>query len=652
MFTDLVGFTSLGQRNEGEALRLRREHQEIVRPLLAAHGGREVKTTGDGFLVEFPSAVESVRCAVEIQGAVGRRNALAGSAEPIRLRIGIHVGDVVDDAGDIVGDAVNVASRIEPLAEPGGVCVSGSVYDQVRNKLEVPLERVGTRELKHVEFPVDIYRVRLGETFEPRERVVEPGPDARPRLAVLPMANLSPDTADDYFADGLTEELISQTSRIPDLRVIARTSVLQYKGSTKPLRTVAHELGVGLALEGSVRKSGDRLRVTVQLVDARSEEHLWSSRYDRPLGDIFAIQDDIAQQVATSMAAHMTGRGAAPGRRVLPAVRDTTDLRAYTAYLHGRKLLSEKDSETTVARAVELFEEAERIDPNFARARVARAEALMWLMNEGAVPLLDGEKEVRTELARAIELDASLAEAHAAFAGLLLGTDELAASERESRRAMELNPNVIDSYRWLAQIAAGDGRLDEAARLLETAVQIDPLDINILAFLGRIYFYAGHIDRALEHWKRTETLVPYRTQAHRAEYALSIGDLDAAQTYVRDLERLRPESVWTEVYRGALAARRGRPEETRAAIERLERRGQTGEMTALFTGALYHALGEDDAFVRCMEEAFDQHSLPFLELLYSPLYERARADPRIRALIERQRALRTAEGDTPPRRTP
>lgn len=344
MFTDMVGFTRLGQRDEEEALGLRKEHQSLLRPLFAAHGGREVKTLGDGFLVEFPSAVESVRCAVEIQEAVGRRNSLPSSKERMVLRVGIHVGDIVDEAGDIVGDAVNVASRIEPLTEPGGICVSGPVFDQVRNKLRLPIEKIGPRNLKNVEFPVDIYRVMLsGNAARLPSPVIEA--DSRLRMAVLPFANHSLDASDEYFADGLTDELISRSSQIPSLRVIARTSVRQYKDSAKPIRDVGQELGVGLVLEGSVRKAGNRVRITVQLVDARSEEHLWSSRYDRPFDDIFAIQDDIAGQVSASISRHVSD-----GRREVQVSfgqgsPDTQDMEAYTSFLHGRKLLVERGSE-------------------------------------------------------------------------------------------------------------------------------------------------------------------------------------------------------------------------------------------------------------------------------------------------------------------
>jgi len=639
MFTDLVGFTKLAQRDEEEALRLRREHQALVRPLFAVHGGREVKSLGDGFLVEFPSAVESVRCAVEIQEAVGRRNAAPSTKERIVLRVGIHVGDVVGEGDDIVGDAVNVASRIEPLAEPGGICLSGSVFDQVRNKLHVPLEKVGTRELKNVEFPVDIYRVVLpGDTTLPRPAGVETSSSLR--LAVLPFASMSPDANDDYFADGLTDELITQTSRIPNLRVIARTSVLRYKGSSKSLRDVAQDLGVRLALEGSVRKAGNRVRISVKLVDTSTEEHLWSSTYNRPLDDIFAIQDDIAGQIATSVSEHVSrrrGGGPPPFVRGAP---DTQDIEAYVSFLQGRKLLSEKGSEKTIRQALAFFEDSVRRDPQFARARVGIAECSLWLGGEGAMPYLDSIRRSRGELTKALEQNDTLAEAHSVLAGLLLGNDDVRGAEKESHRAMELNPSLADSYRWLAQIAAGDGKMDEAVRLLEAAQRLDPVDVNILAFLGRAYVYAGREADALAHWERTKPLIPFRTSAHLTEYYLGLRDYANAEETVREMERLRPDSVWTETYRGFLAARQGNTERARRAIDQLEGRVQRGELAEFFAGFVHFALDEQDALVACMERAFQLHALPLMELMYSRLFEPARSDPRILDLLRRQSALR------------
>jgi adenylate cyclase len=639
MFTDMVGFTKLGQRDEAEALRLRKEHQLILRPLFTAYGGREVKTMGDGFMVEFPSAVESVRCAIDIQGAVATRNAQPSSKERLVLRVGIHVGDVVEEGDDIVGDAVNVASRIEPLAEPGGICVSGSVFEQVRNKLTVPLIGVGSRTLKNVEYPVDLYRVGLSPTV-PRTPVPAPETDTRLRLAVLPFANQSLEASDEFFADGLTDELISRSSQIPTLRVIARTSTRRYKDSDKSIRDVGQELGVGMVLEGSVRKAGNRLRVTVQLVDTRSEEHLWSSRYDRPLDDIFAIQDEIAGQIASSLSLHVAGGPPGSPTEYVPAPPDTQDLTAYAEFLHARKLLGEKGSEESIRQALALFESAIRRDPQFVRARVGIAEVLLYLAAEGAVPYDESVGLARTELERAVRENGALAEAHSVLAGLLVGDDRMDDATREARRATELNPSLADPYRWLAQAAAGDGRIDETVRWLETAIRLDPMDINVLAFLGRAYFYAGRIPEALAHWERTKPLVRYRTNAHLTEYYLSIGDDARARTSFGEMERLRPENVWTEAYRGILAARAGDTEAARQIIGRLERRAQGGEMTALFSGFVYFALGDMDGFVARMEESFRMHSLPLMELTYSPLFEPARSDPRVLDLLRRQHALR------------
>ncbi|MGI0130713.1 MAG: adenylate/guanylate cyclase domain-containing protein [Thermoplasmata archaeon] len=639
MFTDIVGFTRLGQRDEGLALEVRREHHALLRPLFAAHGGREVKTMGDGFLVEFASAVESVRCAVAIQEAVSERNSLPSSKERIHLRIGIHLGDVVEEEGDILGDAVNVASRIEPLAEPDGICVSGSVFDQVRNKVPVPLTRLGLRDLKNVEVPVEIYRVgRAADSAARAEVGRETGDNVR--FAVLPFANMSSDASDEYFADGLTDELISQVSKIPSLRVIARTSVLQYKGSSKSLKDVARELGVKLALEGTVRKAGNQLRVTGQRVDTRSEEHLWSSRYERPLTDIFAIQDEIAGQIAASISRHLSAQGITTVVPVVRASAPTQDLEAYSLFLQGRKLLSEKGSEATIRQALKSFEEAVGRDPVFARARVGVAESLEWLAPEGAAPLLESTERSRQELERALSLDPMLAEAHSVLAGLLLGLDDLAGAEREARRAIELSPSLADPYRWLAQIAAGAGRMDETIRLLRAANQIDPVDANVLSFLARSYFYAGRTLEARAQWERNRLLIPFRTHAQLTEYHLGRQENEIAEEHFREMERLRrPDNVWTELYRGVLAVRRGDPEAARAVIARLDTRAKSGEMTSLYAGFVHYALGDMDRFVAIMEDVFRIHQLPLLELLYSPLCESARADPRIVDLLRRQAEL-------------
>ncbi len=640
MFTDLVGFTRLGQQDEEAALRLRHEHQSLLRPIFAAFGGHEVKTLGDGFLVEFTSAVESVQCAVEIQRTVARRNASMDPTDQLLLRVGLHAGDVVEEEGDIVGDAVNVASRIEPLAEPGGISLSATVYQQVRNKLPFVIEKVGLRSLKNVEEPVEIYRVVVGAA----RALVAPARTHEPqniRLAVLPLANLSAEASDEFFADGLTDELISRAAQVPRLRVIARTSVQRYKGSPKSIREVGEELDVGVALEGSVRKSGQQVRISVQLVDARTEAQIWSSRYDRPFNDIFAIQDDIAGQISRAVAVHLTGPPlAAPTPAPSEAVQ-TSDMEAYSLFLHGRQLFGERGSTEAIRTALSLFESAVARDPNFARARVGVAECLLWLATEGSAPFHDAEARAQGELRKALELNDGIAEAHSTLAALYLGSDRFPECEREAHRAMELNPSLADPYRWLAQLAAGDGDLDEAIRLLEAARQLDPADINVLSFLGRALAYSGREADAIAFWNATKSRVQFRTNAHLSEYYLGKGDLAKAEEAIREMERIRPDSPWTLMYRGLLAVRQGHPATARRAIERLQERANRGEMVVFFIGFLHYGLGETDAFVASMEEALRRGVLPLLELLYSPLYAAGRADPRIQDILRRQRSLRS-----------
>ncbi len=640
MFTDMVGSTAAAQANETEALRLRDEQEAIVRPLFSAHQGREIKSTGDGFLVLFDSALRAVECALDIQEHLHQRNSRP-NLPPIRLRIGVHLGDVEERAGDVFGDSVNVASRIEPLSDPEGVCISEPVFGLVRNKISNRLEKLEPQVLKGVLFPMDIYRVHLAWTGEgPATTVGVPVPLEKSRIAVLPFVNISPDPADEYFADGMTEELIQKLARVSGLRVVARTTAMTYKNSHATALEIGRALHVGTVVECSVRKAGNRIRITAQLIDARSEEHLWASRYDRELDDIFAIQDDISGQITSAISARLSAGGVPRPLSVAHVQQDTQDITAYTHFLHGLKLFGEKGSEATIREALSQFQKAVDRDPGFARARVGVAEATLWLGAEGALPLQESVERCRTELAKALDQNDALAEAHSVLAGLLVGEDDPAGAEREARRAMELNPSLSDPYRWLAQLAAGDGRIDETVRLLEAAQQINPVDVNIIAFLGRAYVYAGRETDALAHWERTKALIPFRTNSHLAEYYLGLGNYAKVQEILLEMERLRPDSVWTETFRGILAARLGDTKGARRSLERLDARVRSGELPAFFSGFIHFALGEQDAFVACMQEASREHSLPLLELRYSRFYQPARSDPRIQELLDQLAELR------------
>jgi adenylate cyclase len=639
MLTDMVGYSKLMHQDEKLALDLAREQDQIVRGTILHFGGRTVKSLGDGVLAEFGSALNAVKCALRVQEAVAERNSTA-EGERIWLRIGVHLGDVEHRDGDVFGDAVNIVARIEPESDQGGVCVSRQVYDQVHNKLEVTFESLGTPDLKHIDTTIELFKI-TSSVLRPRPPRASAGPSAESlRIVVLPFSNISPDPNDGYFADGMTEELIEKLAHVQNLRVIARTTTMHYKDSQETALEIGRALRVGMALECSVRKAGSRIRVTAQLIDTRSEEHLWASRYDRELDDVFAIQDDIAAQIAAAVSAHVARPGATVALPAGRAQQDTADMAAYTEFLQGRKLLRDKVSEATIRQALALFEKAVVRDPGFARARVGAADCYLWLGGEGSLPYADSVMTARRQLAWALATDDELAEAHSVLSGILLGEDEAGGAAREARRALELNPSLSDPYRWLAQIEAGDGNIGETVRLLEEACRIDPLDVNVLAFLGRAYFYAGREAEAVRHWARTESLVGFRTYQHRTEYYLSHQDYAEAGQTLRQMERLRPDSVWVLTYRGVLAGLQEDRDTAARCIETLGELERQGVLTCFFAGFVHFALGEWDAFFQCMERAFELRQLPLMELLYSPLYAAAKDDSRYRDLMRRQRHRR------------
>ena len=462
MFTDVVGYTRLSQADESLALELLEEHRSLLRPTFQAHGGVEVKTIGDAFLVEFKSALDAVLCAVETQQKMNKRNEGVLPTRKLELRIGIHVGDVVHEASDIYGDAVNIASRIEPLAEPGGVCISQQVFDHIGNKAKLRIERIGEVGLKNVELPLKVYKVNLpreGKAKSEGSDEEKSGP--RERLAVLPFVNISPDPNDEYFADGLTEELIARLSEIKDLKVIARTSVMGYKRKEKKASEIARELGVGSLIEGSVRKSGNRIRVSVQLIEARTEEHLWSSNYNEELTDIFEIQSDVASRVAKALKAGFFSRG---------QVKPTNNIESYALYLRGIQL-SYEGGEDNLREAAALFERAISMDPTFALAYVGSADVWGGLANSGYEDFAIISEKAEPAARKALALDPGSAEAHAIMAHIHTQLDRFNLGIIEAEKAIELNPNLSEAHMSMVMLYAtrrehrgGSGRSPDGIR--------------------------------------------------------------------------------------------------------------------------------------------------------------------------------------------
>ena len=626
MFTDMVGYTALGQRNESLSLALVEEQRKLIRPILARHSGREVKTIGDAFLIEFPNAVDAVRCGYDIQRATREFNLSLAPEKRIHLRIGVHLGEVEESEKDISGDAVNVASRIEPLAEDGGVAITRQVYDHVINKLDLPLTSLGLKALKNVSSPIEVYKMEMPWEQRAGPKKIAP----RERLAVLPFVSMSPDPNDEFFADGLTEELIGKISQIRGLEVIARTSVMSFKKKDKMVSEIARQLSVGTVVEGSVRKAGNRIRVTVQVIDANTEGHLFSHNYDGNLDDIFAVQSDIAEKVAGSIpGTFLRSLGA------LKEEKETKDTTAYTEFLQASQLL-EQDEEGPMMRALVLFEQAVKRDPQFARAFAEMAECYQKLGNGGYMQWQEAIDKGRAAVMRALEINPDLAIAHCALAQIMFMADEsIDARRAEVRRALELNPNLAEAAWQEAQEAGVAGDIQGMVTATERAYQLDPLSPTTVRLLGISYLYAGRMEDALDHWKKTLHLNPYGTYRALFDYHASRGEYAEAEKALRELERLGPTLEYTYLNKGLLAALTGDTKTAQEMIEKLDSTHAPGWARSLSAGYIHFVLGDSEKFFEYMFRAADDHTLAVTTLRYNPLLKGARSDPRFPEIFKR-----------------
>lgn len=624
MFTDLVGFTALTQANEQRALALLDAHYRLLRPIFPQHHGREIKTIGDSFLIEFESALDATNCAVEIQRLVQENNASVPEDMRFRIRIGVHLGDVVHTENDVLGDAINLASRIEPLAEPGGICVSEQIFAQVRNKVPYLFVKLADVELKNVTFPLEVYKVEL-----PWEKVVRadarlPSGPAR-RLAVLPLANMSADPQDEFFADGLTEEMISELSKVPELRVIARTSVMRFRGTTKGISEIGNELRVGTIIEGSVRRAGNRIRVTAQLVDAGTEEHLWSEKYDRELVDVFAIQSEIAKEVASALNIALP---APPSARKRPP----PNINAFKSYLRGRYLWNRRTDEG-IRAALPCFEEALRLDPQFAEASSGIADCYSILVDRGAMPPIGGTLKAKAAAERAIQLDESNAEAHASLGLIHSRNFSWTEAEREYERAISLNPMYASAHQWYYMDLMARGRREKAAQELDKAEDADPLSPIILFHRAFFTWITGTDKEALAAWRRATEfsgydfssfylLVFFLSKSMRAEALELANKLDPVG---------RP--WFGEATAAMLHAVLGQREDAYRELRRITSAAKDHYIPAHGIAFAYGALGDADPFFEWLFRAADERARTPFEFVNLPIFQGLRSDPRFQSYL-------------------
>jgi TolB-like protein/Tfp pilus assembly protein PilF len=492
---DVAGYSRLtGLDEEGTLERLRNLRRELINPAVSLYRGRVVKTTGDGILIEFPSVVDALRCALDVQRGMDDRNADVPTEKRIEFRVGINVGDVVVEGEDLLGDSVNVAARLEGIAEPGGICISESAYQQVRDKVDVRFQDAGEQQLKNIPRPVRAYQVRPSGAAA-SSRPAPPLPD-KPSIAVLPFKNMSGDPEQEYFADGIVEEIITALSRFRQLFVIARNSSFTYKGRVVDVKQVGRELGVRYVLEGSVRRSADRVRVTGQLIDAATGAHLWADRFDGALEDIFELQDRVTTSVVGAIAPKLEQAEIDRAKRKPP-----DNLDAYDYYLRGMASHYHSWSKEAISEALRLYYKAIEIDPDFASAYGAAARCYVERRSNNWVTHRGKETAETARLARrAVELgrDDAIALSGGGFALAQAGHD-LDAGAAFIDRALVLNPNLAVAWYYSGFVRVWLGEPDTAIDHIARAMRLSPLDPIMRSFrnaTAHAHFCAGRYDQA------------------------------------------------------------------------------------------------------------------------------------------------------------
>ena len=501
LVADVVGFSrQMAADEEGVVTRLRALRAEVIDPRIAAAGGRLIKTMGDGFLIEFPSAVAAVRTAIAIQIDMGERGASEPEARRLRLRMGINVGDIVIDGDDILGDGVNIAARLEPLAPAGGICISRAVYDQVRGKVDADLMPMGAKELKNIPDLVEVWHIKVDDAA-PAAAAPAPAIPEQPSVAVLPFDNMSADPEQDYFADGITEDIITELSRLPALLVIARNSTFTYKGKATKVQDVCRDLRVRYVLEGSVRKAGQRVRVTAQLIDGSSGGHVWAERYDRDLADIFAVQDDVTTQIVRALEVQLTDVERGPSSRGNPEV-----LEAYDCVLRAREQYRLFTREGNAA-ARELYERAMMLAPNYAEGYAGAAETHVQDWFSGTSDRLDDAYALAQTAKR---LNPSLPLVYEALSTVHQFSRQHDEALAAARRWVEVEPGDAEAHANLAGVLIFAGEPEQVEGLIVKAMRLNPFyPFYYPLYVGLAQFAMHHFADAVQSIKRSVSRNPH-----------------------------------------------------------------------------------------------------------------------------------------------
>lgn len=532
---DVVGFSSLmGADETGTLERLKSLRKELVQPKITERKGRVVKLMGDGLLAEFPSVVEAVQCAADIQEAMIGRDSNLPDERRIRLRIGVNLGDIIVEGSDIYGDGVNVAARLEALADPGGICISGPAFDTIDGKIDLTFEDAGERQVKNIAKPMRVYRLASVNVQQaPPAPATEPLPlPDKPSIAVLAFENMSGDPEQEYFSDGITEDIITELSRFRELFVIARNSSFSYKGKAVRVQDIATDLGVRYILEGSVRAAGDRIRISAQLVDAETGHHIWSERYDREMPDLFALQDEIAQTVAGTVAGRLKVTAEDRAER-----KPIESLEAYDYALRAQSIIA--DSKENNLRARQVYEKAIELDPTCITAYVGLARNyIIESFNHWWDPAERPLDHAREYAAKAVSLDNTDSKAQLILGSVYVQREEYEEARVHLERALHLNPNDADAFALTGWHRDSVGKPDEAIDCYLTAMRLNPYYPAWYPWkLGDAYYGKRQYDKALIPLTEALNRSP-KLKRPRLTLAATYAQLDRVEEAGREVQKL------------------------------------------------------------------------------------------------------------------
>jgi adenylate cyclase len=632
LFADMTGYTAMMQDNEHLARLKRKRFKEILESSVEKFDGKILQNYGDGSLCIFSSAINSVSCAVSMQQQLQLDT-------KVDVRIGIHIGDVEIEGESIFGDGVNLASRVESLAVPGGIFISEKVYDEIKNHDNIKTRDMGFFELKNIKQPVHLYAIANDGIIVPSRDELK-GKTKQPtnRLAVLPFVNMSADPENEYFSDGITEELLNTLTKVNGLQVTSRTSAFAFKGKQDDIREIAIKLNVDKVLEGSVRKAGNKVRITAQLINAADGYHIWSETYDRNLTDIFEVQDEISGVITNRLRENLL-----PSERIEHLVKaPTKNVEAYTLYLKGMHFYN-KLTPADYYKAIDFFEQAVELEPNYAQAYAMIAGSYAYLGVTGQAAPDKAFEIVKSHSEKALKLDNSIAESHVAKATMHLMYDgNWKAGYDSLQTAIKLNPAATGAYQNLALYNIFISNLPEAVRVMEEASKIDPLSPQINHFLGETYLFADRYDDAIHVANKLIEMNPQmRIAIEMKGWATGMnGDWQKALEYFLEVHRLTNHPLKGLSPVGYAYAKLGQTDKALEAIAKIEQRQQE-EPNVVVDGDLlmiWWALGNIDKAIPYFENSVSKRLSAVNFFLHYPPVRGMADNPRIKKILEDARA--------------